>query len=261
MTVAIESVFAVGILLVIGGGTYAGYWSFIIWRRLKVPSYRRQAFIVGAFSVYGATLITLFYLVWIFAGALPPASLPGLVVFQESLYALVPALALAWADSSIRVGRRLDPLLRDAFSWSRARLVIWPSMILSNFAFLVGGGLTTSFGQLAIAGLVSALALLGISVLVVFTGAKRAADRNYRRSLEWFVVFLGTFLIYNAGFISLLIVFPTGNLLVSTPLDFVWAVIANFALVPLTFYSMYRCSRSLTPLNKISSMDSSPDTG
>lgn len=261
MTVVIESIFAVGILLSIGGGTYAGYWSFIIWRRMKVPSYRRQAFIVGVFAVYGAVSIILFYLVWMFAGSLPPASMPGVVAVQEFLYAIVPAIALAWADSSIRVGRRLDPLLRDTFMWSRARLVVWPLMILSNLAFFLGGGLTTSYGQLTIVGLVSALALLGISVFVVFTAAKRAADRNYRRSLEWFVAFLGTFLVYNAGFISLLILFPAGDLLIYTPVDLVWAVIANFVIVPLLFYSMYRCSRSLIPLNKISSMDSSLDAG
>jgi hypothetical protein len=224
------------------------------------PVFRRQAFIVGVISLYGAVSIVLFYAVYFFASALSTVLEPALANVQVFLYGVLPAVGLAWADSSIRVGRRLDPLLRDSFKWSKTRLVLWPLMILSNVAFFVGSGLTTSFDALAKAGLVCGLILLGISVVVVFRAARRAADRGYRMSLEWFAAFIAFLLIYNAGFISLLLVFLASNLFVYTPVDFVWGVVANLGIVPLLFLCMYKCSRSLVPLNKVASVNSSLET-
>jgi hypothetical protein len=216
--------------------------------------------LVATFSIYGVISIPLFYLVWIFTPVFSPGLKPILVACQEFLYAIAPAMGLAWADSSIRVGRRLDPLLRDTFGWSRMRLVLWPSMAVSNLAFLAGGGLTTSIGQLGVVGLVCALILLGVSVVVVFGSARRTADRNYRRSLKWFVAFLGIYLIFNVGFINMLLVSPTGSLFLFTTANLVWGIVANLAIVPVLFFCLYRCSRSLVPLNRIALADSTPGT-
>jgi hypothetical protein len=256
MTGVIEYFYFIGILLCVVGGTYAAYWSFIIRRKMMTRFYRRQAFIVGVFSMYGTVAIMLFYAVYFFAPVLPPALKPILVNVQEFLYGIVPSIGLAWADSSIRVGRRLDPLLRDSFKWSKTRWVIWPLMVLSNIAFFVGSGLTITYDVLAEVGLVSGLFLLGISVVVVFQAARRAADRNYRMSLEWFVAFLVFFLGMNAGFIPLLVL-SASDVFVYTPVDFIWAIVANLVIIPMLFYCLYRCSRSLVPLNKIPVIDSS----
>ena len=236
---------------------YAAYWSFLIRRKMMTGLYRRQTFIVGLISLYGVVSIILFYAAYFFVTGLPTAFKPVLDGVQDLLYASIFTIGLAWADSSIRVGRRLDPLLRDSFRWSRVRLVLWPLMLLSNAAFLIGSGLTQSFDLLAIAGLVLELALLGISVAVVFRAAGRAAERNYRRSLEWFVAFLVSFIVYNAGFIPLILVLSVRNLFAYTPVDFVWGFVANLVIVPMLFYCMYRCSRSLVPLAKVSLIESS----
>jgi hypothetical protein len=257
VSVIIEAFYILGILFCSAGGIYAAYWSFIIRRKMMTRLYRRQTSIVGLFSLYGTVSIILFYAVYFFAPNLPTALKPILVSVQEFLYGITPAIGLAWADSSIRVGRRLDPLLRDSFRWSRMRWVLWTSMVLSNIAFFVGNGLTTAYGLLAKVGLASALILLGISVVVVFRAANRAADRDYRGSLEWFVAFLVFFLIYNAGFIPLLLVLSVNNLFVYTPVDFIWGIVANLMIIPMLFYCLYRCSRSLVPLNRLSLIDSS----
>lgn len=206
--------------------------------------------------MYGAVTIILFYAVYFFASDLPPAWKPVLVGAQVFLYGLVPAIGLAWADSSIHVARRLDPLLRDSFRWSRTRWVLWSAMVVSNFGFFVGSDLTINYAMSAWLGLVAALILLGISVVAVFRASSRAADRNFRRSMEWFVIFLGVFLIYNAGFISLLLVFSVSNIFTYTPLDLIWGIVANLVIVPVQFYTLYRCSRSLVSLNKITEIDS-----
>jgi hypothetical protein len=257
VTGVMESFYIIGILLSTVGGIYAAYWSFLILRKMRLRSYRRQAFIVGVISLYAIVSIILFYAVYFFAPDLPTALKPTLANVQEVLYGVLPAIGLAWADSSIRVGHRLDPLLRDSFKWSRTRWVLWPSMVLANIAFFVGSGLTTTYDISAKLGLVSALVLLGVSVVVVFRTAKRAADRNYRKSLEWFVAFLAFFLVYNAGFIPLILVLSVSNLFTYTPVNFIWAIVANFVIVPMLFYCLYRCSRSLVPLNKISMIASS----
>jgi hypothetical protein len=255
-TAVVGSFYIIGILLSTFGSVYAAYWSFLIRRKLVTPTFRRQALIVGAISLYGGISVVFFYAIYFFAPDLPAAFMPALEHLQVFLYGILPAIGLAWADSSIRVGRRLDPRLRDSFRWSMTRWVLWPLMIASNVAFFVGSGLTTTYDTLAKVALVSALILLGISVVVVSRTARRAADRSYRKSLEWFAAFIAFYLIYNAGFISLLLVFPAGNLLVYTPVDFTWGVIANLGVVPLLFFCMYRCSRSLVPLNRISPTDS-----
>jgi hypothetical protein len=252
MTSIIEAFYVLGILLSLAGGSYAAYWSFVIRRRMMTRLYRRQTFIVGLISLYGAASIVLFYAVYFFAPELPTALKPGLVNVQEFLYGSIFAIGLAWADSSIRVGHRLDPLLRDSFRWSRIRWVLWVLMLLSTIAFFAGNGLTTVYDLLAKVGLVSALVLLGISVVVVFRAARRAADRNYRRSVEWFGAFLVFFLIYNAGFVPLLLVLSVSDIFAYTPVVFTWAIVANLVTVPMLFYCLYKCSRSLVPLNRIS---------
>jgi len=239
---------------------YAAYWSFLIRRKMMTDLYRRQTFIVGLISLYGAVSIVLFYAAYFFAADLPTASKSILDGVQDLLYASIFTIGLAWADSSIRVGRRLDPLLRDSFRWSHLRWVLWPLMIFSNIAFLIGSGLTQTFDSLATAGLVLELGLLGISVAVVFRAAGRAAERNYRMSLKWFVAFLVFFIIYNAGFFPLILVLSVKNLFVFTPVDFIWGLLANLVIVPMLFYCMYRCSRSLVPLSKASLIESNLQT-
>jgi uncharacterized membrane protein YhaH (DUF805 family) len=255
-TSIIELLYVLGTLLCAAGGIYASYWSFVIRQTMRVHSYRRQALVVGIVSLYGTVLLILFYLVDLFEPSLSGSG-STLGSAQLVLYGVLPPVLLGWADSSIRVGRRSDPLLRDTFRWSDTRWAFWGLMVLCVAAFFAGGGLTASSGYdsgIAGAGFVVAFIVLGVSVVAVFLAAKRSGDTNYRRSLEWFGAIVVLILIMNAGFIVL-------NTFVSsmfeyTPADFVWAIFTNLALIPLTWYSAYRCSRSLVPLNRMPLIDS-----
>jgi hypothetical protein len=256
MTVIMESLYVVGILLCAAGGLYAAYWSFAIRRMMMVRSYRNQALTVGMVSLYGVILISVFYVVWLFAPSLTKSAWGSV---DGILYGILPPVMLAWVDSSIRVGRRLDPLLRDSFRWSTARWILWSAMAICIITFLVSGGISSTYGVVTILGLASAFVLVGISGVAVFVTAKRAGDRNYRRSLEWFVGFIVFTLAMNAGFFPLTIL--VSDLFTYTPINLIWAIMANFVLIPMMWYCMYRCSRSLVPLNRISLIDKSQQAG
>lgn len=255
ITGVIESFYVIGILLCVAGGLYAAYWSFAIRRTMRVRSYRRQALTVGTVSLYAVILLILFYVVDLFAPSVPSVFESILDNTRGILYGILPPVLLAWADSSVRVGRRSDPLLRDSLRWSKTRRVLWPLMVLCIMAFFVGGGLsaTTTHDVVAIVGFASAFVVLAISVVVVFLAAKRSGDRNYRESLKWFGLFLVLVFVLNTGFLTLT---SAGfRVFQYTPADFTWAIIANFALIPLVWYCAYECSRSLVPLNRISLID------
>ena len=231
--------YLVGLLLAVGMGAYAAYWSLGIGRALKVRTYSRQAIIVGLFSLYGTFLYVLFYIVYFFA---PNLLNSPVGTFQEALYLVLPPFVLAWIDSGVRVGRKTDPLLRDPLRWSKVRFVVWPLLLLSLIGFYHQGGLNG-------AGIFSFL-IIGISIVPILMAANRSGDRNYRRSLEWFGFAVAILVFQNFGFNVLVPELGTGIVFSSS--GFVWSFLANFVVVPVLFYGIYKCARSLVPLNRIS---------
>jgi uncharacterized membrane protein (DUF485 family) len=231
--------YVIGLVLAAILGSYAAYWSFGLRKALKVRAYSRQLLIVGIFSIYGTVLYFLFYIVYFFAPALFNSPV-GTV--QQALYLVLAPVAFAWVDSSIRVGRRSDPLLRDPLHWSRLRLVLWPLLLLTFLGYLIQG-------ELSYIGLFSYV-ILGISVLPISMAARRSGDPYYRRSLEWFGFSIALLVLQNLGFSPL--ISATGLGIVYSPLAFVWSIFANFGIVPAMFYGIYMCARSLVPLNRFS---------
>ena len=232
--------FVIGLILATGLGAYDAYWSLRLRRAFRVRTYSRQALIVGLFSVYGVVLFVLFYLTYF----LDPNLLNSPVgTFQEALYVVLPPVAFAWIDTSIRMGRRTDPLLRDPLQWSKVRYVVWPLLLVSLVGFFP---LRSGLNGTAI----FSYAILGISVIPVLMSAKWSGDRYYRRSLEWFGFSLILLVIQNTGYNTLMAGMGTG--LVYSSSGFIWSILANFAVVPILFYGVYMCARSLVPLNRIS---------
>jgi hypothetical protein len=231
--------YVVGLLLAAVLGGYAAYWSLALRRAMKVKAYSRQVLIVGIFSIYGTVLYYLFYIVYFLA---PNLLSSPIGTAQAALYLVLAPLAFAWADSSIRVGRRLDPLLRDPFHWSKLRLLLWPLMFLTLLGYLAQG-------DLSYIGL-SSYVILGIAVLPILTAARRSGDPYYRRSLEWFGFSIALLVAQNLGFTPL--ISASGIGIVYTPAGFIWSILANFAIVPALFYGIYMCARALVPLNRIS---------
>jgi len=232
--------YIIGLMLAMGLGAYDAYWSLALRRALRVRAYSRQALIVGSFSVYGVVLFFLFYLVYFLAPSLLNSQLGTL---QEALYVVLPPIAFAWIDSSIRVGRRTDPLLRDPLQWSKARFVLWPLLLLSLLGFFpLRGGLNGTA--------ILSFIIIGISVLPILMAAKWSGDRYYRRSLAWSGFALAILVVQNIGFNTLMPGLGTG--LIYSSSGFIWSILANFVAVPLLFYGVYMCARSLVPLNRIS---------
>jgi hypothetical protein len=227
--------YVIGLVIAVSMGAYAAYWSIRLGRALKVRAYSRQALIVGLFSVYGTILFFTFYYTYFFVPSL--LSTPMGTV-QRGLYALLPPVAFAWIDSSIRVGRRTDPLLRDPLRWSKTRQVLWPLLLLSLLVFFMGPEGLLSF------------IIVGVSVIPVLKAAEWSGDRYYRRSLEWFGAAIVVLVVQNVGFNTLVPGLGTG--VVYSPMGLVWSIFANFALVPIMFYAIYKCARSLVPINRIS---------
>jgi len=231
--------YVVGFVIALCLGAYAAYWSFGLRRALKVRAYSRQALIVGSFSVYGTVLLLLFYTVYFLAPGLRNSPFGTI---NEALYAVLAPLTFAWEDSSIRVGRRSDPLLRDPLRWSRLRLVLWAVLILTLTGYLVQG-ITSDIGLLS-------YIIVGVSVVPILMTARRSGDQYYRRSLEWFGTALFILVVQNLGFNTLITGLGTG--IVYTLEGFVWSIFANFVIVPLMFFGIYQCARSLVPLNRVS---------
>jgi len=232
-------VYVIGLFLAASMGGYAAYWAFNLRRALRVRAYSRQVLIVGTFSIYGTVLFYLFYVVYFLA---PNLRSGPTGTIQEALYLVLPTLTFAWADSSIRMGRRLDPLLRDPLRWSILRMVLWPLIFVGLAGYLVQG-------ELSVIG-VSSYLVIGISVFPILIAAKRSGDQHYRRSLEWFGSAVAVLVIQNLGFSAFIPL--TGPGIVYSLTGFVWVILANFAIVPVMFYSIYMCARSLFPLNRIS---------
>jgi hypothetical protein len=231
--------FVIGLLLAIGFGSYDAFWSLNLGRALRVKSYARQLLIIGLFSVYGTALFFLFYTVYFLSPNLLNSPVYSL---QVAFYAVLPPLTFAWVDSTIRLGRRSDPLLRDPLRWSKLRLVLWPLLLASLVGFLSNGGanVITLFS----------FAIIAVSVLPILKAARWSGDIHYRRSLQWFGIAIAGLVFQNFGFQTLMPGLGTG--LVYSTTGFIWSILANFGLVPVLFYCIYMCARSLVPLNRLS---------
>jgi hypothetical protein len=231
--------YVLGLLLATGLGGYAAYWSFGLRKALRVKAYSRQMLIIGTYSIYGTVLFYLFYIVYFLA---PNLLNSPVATIQEALYLPLPLLTFAWVDSSIRVGRRSDPLLRDSFHWSKLRLLLWPLIFLTLLGYFAQG-------ELSDIGLASYV-IIGISVVPIWMTSRRSGDPYYRRSLEWFGFAVALLVIQNLGFSPL--ISTSGIGIVYSPTAFIWSLFANLGIVPALFYGIYKCARSLVPLNRIS---------
>jgi hypothetical protein len=231
--------FIIGLLLAIGLGAYDAYWSLGLGRVLRVRAYARQLLIIGLFSVYGVVLFFLFYLVYFIEPSLLNSSIYTL---QVAFYAFLPLLTFAWIDSFVRLGRRSDPLLRDPLRWSKLRIALWPLLLVTLVGITSNGGDNPLF--------LSSFVIIAVSVLPILKAARWSGDVHYRRSLQWFGIAIAGLVLQNFGFQTLMPGLGTG--LVYSATGFLWSILANFALVPVLFYCIYMCARSLVPLNRVS---------
>lgn len=242
----IESTVAFG--AVVAMFLYAAYWGSNIRGSLAVRLYRNQAlgtvFVAGAFAFFA-----------IVAGVIVTISESanaGLVT-QVVAYALVISSIMYFVDTSVLSSRRLDPLVRDVFHWTRLRYVLWPLMAVLALASLALGAVFPNPPlALSLFGITPALVPTVTGIAALSVSRSRTADLAFRNHLTWFALFGGSFLL----FVIVLGITPTFD--ISSGLDF-WQSVEYFAPFPLAFaagFCLYRAARSLAPLNKLSLSES-----
>ncbi|HYB04875.1 MAG TPA: hypothetical protein VED17_10450, partial [Nitrososphaerales archaeon] len=222
-------------------------------RALAVRIYRNQAL--------GISLVAISFILFIIATvviglSLPPSSPGPFGTPIDTPFLLFSFLVIFyWIDSSIRTGRRADPLLRDTMSWSKFRIIawaaIWVSIAVSSayiiYTLVSTGGSIFVIPQLPV--LVTPLYLFPVflpflvGAIYLPIAARRARDPFLKRQLLWFAVFAVSFLASN---LSLYASNP------AVPVLYDLLQIIGFLGLNLGAYSLYRSARSLSPLNKLS---------
>src|SRR6266436_571946 len=100
-------------VLVVALFSYAAYWAFIIRKALVTGLYRRQALWAGTMGLYFVALSTFLTIALSFNLTTLLVNILGGLLISSGFIVL-----FAWIDSTVRVARRSDPLLRDTFRWS-----------------------------------------------------------------------------------------------------------------------------------------------
>ncbi len=128
-----EIILALISLLAAGIYGFAAFSAFSIRRRLSGVIYRGQASGIG--------LVTLLFGAFTISHTLDPDQVSR---FAYISYFLVFLATFYWIDSSIRVARFTDPLLRDTFHWSQLRIALWVYEIAAFLIVILGGGVIQS---------------------------------------------------------------------------------------------------------------------
>jgi len=241
-----------GALAVILVSVYAAYWAFEIRRALASRLYRSQALGIGLVALIPSVVqigLTGTYL----------NVLPG--EFQYALPVMAALIIYYWTDTSVRAGRRSDPLSRDTLHWSRLRYILLVLIIIT----LIYGSLNVSYDVLkGITGFTVATPLAPSGYFFIFiiapiiipliTGAVilpvaglRSKDPVLRKHLQWFGFFAVSLLTITIG-LSILLYNPLQSLLIQD----LGCVIGGMCL--------YKSSKSLAPINRLS-MDEVPKKG
>ncbi len=223
----------------LGMASYAVYWAFNLRRALSVGLYRNQALGIGLVAAIQVPDL-------IAHGVFAPL---GIYLAFFVVEAIVSWVVFYFVDASVLAGRRSDPLLRDTLHWRSLRIFLWPAIIAAQAAvvavaayFQVGtGGLSssTAFTINQVRSLLDWVVDLAVVVAIPVT-ALRSKDPRLHAHFAWFGAF----------FAFVLVLVPVGNNLVALP-AFVGQALVGFALLG-EVYSLYRSTRSLAPLNRLS---------
>jgi hypothetical protein len=218
---------------------YAAYWAFAIRRALAVRLYRNQALGVGLVAV-SVGIIGPYYTGLLLDGWPPESAFAIVMFFSFTLF--------YWTNASVGAARRLDPLLRDTFHWSRLRLLLLAPIIaaviydLADIAYHILRGQvvpSTATGVVGITfGLPIDISVIAAAVMLPVVGV-RSRDPALRRQLVWFGLFAASLL----AFVLVLSSLFTNNYQI--------LIVQGLGIV-VAGYCLYRSARSLVPLNRIS---------
>jgi hypothetical protein len=256
LTLAFETVGSAADVLVLA---FTSYKALQIRRSLAVGLYRRQALWLAAITGFYTLLIAeTFFFVFVY-----PTTNP-LVDWAASLSQQAGIISVfAWVDTSTRIARRSDPLLRDTLAWTKIRLVVWAVLaigVATTFYFaagqIIGGGsldvATTASEFVSLSGFLLTPYVVG-SILIPLSAA-RSGDPVLRRHFRWFGLFMVILLVTVLTAIAVLLEYPDWGYL-----DIVHVLLGLspastggfFVIVFAAGFAAYRSAKSLVPLNRI----------
>jgi hypothetical protein len=222
---------------------YAAYWAFAIRRALAGRIYRNHAFWLGVVCILFAAVS--------FA---VPLTYTNNAIIRNAIgvfYLVLNPVVFAFIDSTVRVARRSDPLLRSILRWDKLRIALWIDEIVLTIVLALNfvPSIVSSVPQveylfpalLAIAYIAGAPALL--------IGAKRSRDTTLRQSLKWLGVafmMLFAYIVYDVIIQLIIPGISEFDRYYSYP-----AVLGGIIGILLS-YALYRSARSLAPINRMS---------
>ena len=230
---------------------YAAYWAFNIRHALAIRVYKNQALGVGLLSVLLVYLVLLNSV-----GAIKSLNGP-MIGFLELLFGVAGFLgSLYFVDSSVLASRRSDPLFRDTLHWSKVRYMLWTweifggTFVVLDYALSLIGGESSFLMQIMNSGTSIIFPFVFLvpvsSFLILFPVAIRAKDPNLRGHFKW----LGLLAV-----LELIYVVPlgggSGTGVSATPWVFSLGIIFLF----IGGFCLYKSSRSLVTLNRLSTME------
>jgi hypothetical protein len=221
---------------------YAAYWALSVRRALAGRIYRNHALWLGAVGILVSLTNVLTF------------SNNTIIDYALLIYYDVIFVALfAFFDSTVRIARRSDPLLRSILSWEKLRVALWVDVggmaginsvpILSpSFANSTAGNIVGNFVWTALA-----VVLFGFSAAALVIGARRSMDPVLRRSLRWLGVVLSLVVV------SFLVSAIESGIFGVTSYDsyYSYPALPGGALYILAGYALYRSARSLAPINRL----------
>jgi hypothetical protein len=231
----------------------AAYWAFSIRRVVNNKYLRSQCVWLGTVSV----------------GLIPVLPTPyssnlSVTLYTDILFlSLLPLLILAWIDSTVRIDRRSDPLLRDALGWSRLRIGVWIMTVLFvvlPYIFLRGeiAGTVPAVLQ-TFASIAPYLPALIAGAPALLISARRSKNSVRRENVKWLGLFalfvlLSIFAVVFAS-IGVTAIPPGFFYFLAFKGIYILAYVAFEFLVIVAAYCLYRCAKSLAPLNRASEVE------
>jgi hypothetical protein len=239
----------------LGVFAFSAYRAFGIRKGLAVGLYRNQALWAGGTATYWALQLAVYAITFSIYQTNPGPNLANIVddfvLFAWAYIALV--LGFQWVDSSVKVARRSDPLLRDTMHWKYVRAALW---------LLILVGLVVSFTFYALRVAVDAdgdplLAVINfyilnspvfltvglLSFLALYASSHHSGDPTLKRHLRWLAFYVIVLLLQGASsFLTRVLTVPEFS---SILIPLVTAVTVANGL------ALYQTARSLAPLNRI----------
>lgn len=221
---------------------YAAYWAFAIRRALAGRIYRNHAFWLGVVCILYAAAEFVTY--------------SNNAIVQDALgifYLILNPVIFAFIDSTVRVARRSDPLLRTVLRWEKLRIVLWIDeialaiLLASMFDPSIIASINPAVGGLLFIILISIPYIGGTPALLI--GARRSRDPVLRRSLKWLGVFFLFFLGYLLEFGIIQLIIPGIS---QFELYYSYTAIPGGIIGILGAYAIYKSARSLAPINRMS---------